>query len=494
VVIENQGTVAEDVTVKVYYDYDPAVSDPIETKTVSGLAVGTSRSINFTWNTVNHLTKTYTITGLVDELFGETDTDDNTLRSDERVTVLLDAVYIGPNGSIDPPTAPISTVDNITYTLTANIYDSIVVERDNIVVDGAGYTVQGTGAANSKGIYLSGRSNITIKNMEIKTYDYGIFLDGSFNNNISRNNITNIHTSIHHEGTGIWLYESTSNSISGNNIINNQNGICLTYSESNIIYDNMIISNDWNGILLKYYSNHNMISSNTILNNRNGIIIAANSTNNHMLNNYIADCEWDGVYLVGSQNNSVISNTVNNCFTGIYMRSINDNMNVIYHNNFLDNTYQVTCYSTPNMWDDDYPSGGNYWSDYTDVDLYSGPYQNETGSDGIGDTPYIIYGTNQDNYPLMEPWSLKPSSPVEATQELIETIKTWNLSKGAENSLISKLDNAIHQLNKGNENVAINKLTVLMSQIEALRDKKLTSNQADYLLAEAQRIIDLINE
>jgi hypothetical protein len=54
-----------------------------------------------------------------------------------------------------------------------------------------------------------------------------------------------------------------------------------------------------------------------------------------------------------------------------------------------------------NFWDVDYPSGGNYWSDYGGVDVYSGPYQNETGSDGIGDTPYILDENNIDHYPLM---------------------------------------------------------------------------------------------
>jgi hypothetical protein len=57
-----------------------------------------------------------------------------------------------------------------------------------------------------------------------------------------------------------------------------------------------------------------------------------------------------------------------------------------------------------NVWDDGYPSGGNYWSDYTSTDLYSGPYQNETGRDGIGDIPYVIDTDNQDNYPLMPPY------------------------------------------------------------------------------------------
>ena len=55
------------------------------------------------------------------------------------------AIYIRADGSVDPPTAPISSVDNVTYTFTDNIYDEIVVERDNTVVDGSGYTLQGHG-------------------------------------------------------------------------------------------------------------------------------------------------------------------------------------------------------------------------------------------------------------------------------------------------------------------------------------------------------------
>jgi hypothetical protein len=33
--------------------------------------------------------------------------------------------------------------------------------------------------------------------------------------------------------------------------------------------------------------------------------------------------------------------------------------------------------------------------------LYSGPYQNETSSDAIGDKPYVIDANNIDHYPLM---------------------------------------------------------------------------------------------
>jgi uncharacterized phage infection (PIP) family protein YhgE len=77
--------------------------------------------------------------------------------------------------------------------------------------------------------------------------------------------------------------------------------------------------------------------------------------------------------------------------------------NVFYHNNFINNAQQeyIETPSYANSWDDGYPSGGNYWSDYARVDLHSGTYQNATGIDGIGDLPYVIDVNNADRYPLM---------------------------------------------------------------------------------------------
>ncbi len=82
--------------------------------------------------------------------------------------------------------------------------------------------------------------------------------------------------------------------------------------------------------------------------------------------------------------------------------------NAVYHNNLITNTQQVALNGGSNMWDNGYPSGGNYWSDYNGTDYYCGPYQNETGSDGIGDVPYVIDANNVDHYPLMHPY-VQPS-------------------------------------------------------------------------------------
>jgi hypothetical protein len=76
-------------------------------------------------------------------------------------------------------------------------------------------------------------------------------------------------------------------------------------------------------------------------------------------------------------------------------------VNLVFHNNFINDTRALTrAPRAVNTYDDGYPSGGNYWSDYNGTDLLSGADQNETGSDGIGDTGYAIDANNIDHYPL----------------------------------------------------------------------------------------------
>jgi len=144
-------------------------------------------------------------------------------------------IYIRADGSVDPPTAPIGSPDNVTYTFTDNIYDSIVVERNNILVDGAGYSVEGP--ALESGISLAERSNVTIKNMEIKAFDIGIHLSYSSNNSISGNNIAN-------NFVGISLWGSSNNSISRNKITGNYwYAIELVLSSNNSFYHNNFVEN-----------------------------------------------------------------------------------------------------------------------------------------------------------------------------------------------------------------------------------------------------------
>ena len=89
----------------------------------------------------------------------------------------------------------------------------------------------------------------------------------------------------------------------------------------------------------------------------------------------------------------------------------------------------------------------------------------------------------------------EPTIP-EAVQILIEDVEEMNLQQGLENSIDSKLQNvqdSLEALNADNRNDAINKLDAFINAIEAQRDNKISNEQADYLIAEAQRIINLID-
>jgi len=334
-------------------------------------------------------------------------------------------IHIRADGSVDPPTAGIMSADNFTYTLTSNIYEGINVERDNIVVDGAGYFVQGYVVPEVGpypfGIQLSGRSNITIKNMEIKAFGCGIYLSDSTNNNIFRNKITknnngvqffgssnnNIHeNNITDTKLGIRFFHSSNNDIYRNNIANNkQTGVGLSSSSNNGIRENDITNSCW-AIFLDGSSN-NSISGNNLVSNDEGIYLERGSSDNCIHGNNVAENNIFGICVASSPKNSIHENNItNNGYDrysieghrldgyGLWLSYSSDN--TICHNNLVNNALQVDSDGSVNTWDDGYPSGGNYWSDYNGTDA---------DGDGIGNTPYTIDENNQDNNPLMEPWN-----------------------------------------------------------------------------------------
>ncbi len=340
---------------------------------------------------------------------------------DVQLAKASEIIYIRADGRIDPSTAPISSIDNLTYTFTAKIYYSIVVERDNIVIDGAGYTLQGTGVYASEGIAVYYRSNVTIKNAQIKGFYYGIYLYKSSNVSIYKNTITESNWD------AIMLEDSSNNEITANNVEDNSDGIWLLESSNNTISGNRIIRNENQyGVKLED-SERNSLLVNRITQNHYGIWICDSSSNN-VYRNEITD-NYLGIYLGGEfvdtvQYNMIFENNIASndeglslnyaYYNAIYGNNITSNKkcgidfiwdssdNKIYHNNFIGNAQQLgegSCYH--NVWDDGYPSGGNYWSDYSGIDEKSGPGQDQPGSDGIGDTPYVIDGNNRDRYPIM---------------------------------------------------------------------------------------------
>jgi len=112
------------------------------------------------------------------------------------------------------------------------------------------------------------------------------------------------------------------------------------------------------------------------------------------------------------------------------------------------------------------------------------PVTGDTDGDGYTDEEEIENGSNP-NDPVDIPETL-------ASDELVEMVLQCNLKAGIENSLETKLQNAKNALtaaNSGQREDAVNKLQAFINACEAQRDKALTPEQANGLIAKANTII-----
>jgi hypothetical protein len=259
-------------------------------------------------------------------------------------------IIIKADGSIDPSTAPITQTGNV-YTMTGKILGSITVEKFNIVIDGAGYSIQGNGTGRGIQIFnpynatIKNSYDVTVKNVSIKFFEEGIDVFGYWGNIIM----------------GVV--------IAGNNVTNNDVGIRFssyyTYS-NNIIIGNDITANNV-GVEIAMAQEGGKTSGNKI-------------TGNQIANNNIGmRFYWMSSYAYDGTNPLNMNNT-------------------IFYNNFVSNSQNVVntagwfAPACANIWDNG--ATGNYWSDYNGIDA---------NHDGIGDTNYTIDSNNIDHYPLMAP-------------------------------------------------------------------------------------------
>jgi len=155
-----------------------------------------------------------------------------------------------------------------------------------------------------------------------------------------------------------------------------RSGITLTkYSDHNIISNNTVTSNRWNGVSLSY-SSYNTICDNIISSNSDGISICHYCNNNNVLRNTILE----------------------NDYYGIFIQSLN-NDNIFHSNNLIKNG-QNSHDSGNDIWDDEW--NGNYWDDYEE--RY--PSARKIWLKGIWSIPYDIPGgSNQDRYPVFNPYA-----------------------------------------------------------------------------------------
>jgi len=254
------------------------------------------------------------------------------------------AFVIKSDGSVDPSTAPIHRHGNV-YTFTENIVGyTVAVERDNIVLDGNGYTLKGNG--NSTGVFLKNINGVTVKNMEISGFQYGIwlfaedFMSMTSSGNFLLNNL------VTDNFYGIYISYSSNNTLRDNQLRNNTYNFCIKggylfqtvegylndVDESNIVDGKPIIYLiNKQGITVTSYAGYvalvncrDITAQNlNLTNNAQGILIV-NTENVQVKQNYISNSD-SAIYLFNSTDIIMVENTLTNNNEGIkgYIASYN---------------------------------------------------------------------------------------------------------------------------------------------------------------------------
>jgi parallel beta-helix repeat protein len=366
----------------------------------------------------------------------------------------LTRIYIRSDGSIEPAIAPIERSGSL-YKFTGNvILQTIEVQRDDIILDGADYLIQGNASwmgiaprsddAGNNGIIIAERSNVTITSLNIEGFTTGVRISDSSYIAIVGNLFKN-KTAHYDSPIGIAIADSshvmvenntftntygsavfcngTNNTIRGNTVISaaaDVDGSVHLEGSSNTVSDNKIES--WFPLVLDR-AHSNTVARNNIngfayqsYGGSEGIALYSECTNNMIFGNNITGFMGQAIRTVFScSNNTFYGNYVaDNGFALVLQEGALNNK--FYGNTFAADSCNVSVYDAEsNVWDNG--TLGNYWGDYSGAD---------SNGDGIGDSPYLLNGfkwdtdvggfvsapAGQDNYPLMKPYDIKRGTVV----------------------------------------------------------------------------------
>ena len=149
---------------------------------------------------------------------------------------VMPSIRIRADGSIDPADVPIHRNGDV-YTFADDVHATMVVEKDNVVIDGAGYALQGTYDGTRTDTWQVGQGpNQELSNETLWTIGLDFDVERKPNNLTVRNlNIRNFYI-----GMYVW---TSNNTVVGSAVTDNIVGILLS-GDSNTITGNYIAGND----------------------------------------------------------------------------------------------------------------------------------------------------------------------------------------------------------------------------------------------------------
>jgi hypothetical protein len=164
-----------------------------------------------------------------------------------------DTIYIKSDGSVEG--TDLLQRNNSTYTFLGDVSGSIVVSKDFITIDGAGYSLKGSGDSSQTGIDLTFRKNVTVTNLVITDYFTGIYCKPGAG---TVTNITVLNNYIHDCDIGIEFLGISDNLIKYNTFKNNTIDVSISY----VIGTNVITHNNLDSYIQVWMSDQPTIDMN----------------------------------------------------------------------------------------------------------------------------------------------------------------------------------------------------------------------------------------
>lgn len=339
------------------------------------------------------------------------------------------------------------------YYLTQDLHASLFIKKDNIVFDGGGFSLQGSGSLTNEhgfneydgpesetAVVLTNRINDTIKNIGISNFGVGIALYNSTYCVISNNKLKEING---YPGA-IYLNDSNNNWLQQNDVEDTiQISVSLLRSDSNTVSANRIVNGSGVGVYI--FGSYDTIVGNAVSNNGIYGITISSKFSKILDNNISSDA---GIFLNGASGNLISGNNISNrdigfdCGDGdsntFFENNIIGNGNstailfsgtvnnqTFYSNNIVNNVQNIKYLNDeipPFSWESivkwDNGTVGNYWSDY----ITKCPAAKETDNTGTYDTPYALMSPPYshifyDNCPLV--------LPVKTSQNTATEVPSW---------------------------------------------------------------------
>lgn len=295
-----------------------------------------------------------------------------------------------------------------------NIDRTVNVTAYRNVVWGCGFSVVGLALADFNTHAIPTNNSVNGSPVYYYKDSSGVSIDGISAGqvilaNCDNSTVNGLHMTDNDLGL-IFAYSETL-TVTGN-VVLNTNHCCLYLRnvDDSVFRGNNFSGAAWTGLSVVNCDNISILNNAIYSHGIRGLEISR-MTHTNITGNTISNNTYEGIYYDGQWQycwTNITYNNISNNARGIFL--IDCSLVFVHHNNFINNTIQaLDNQGSLNTWDDGYPSGGNYWDNYTYLDQLYGPHQTLPGADNIWDAPFIIDQDSLDYYPFVTPVPEFPS-------------------------------------------------------------------------------------